>query len=146
MESLFHGVPMVGIPFNGDQNYNAGRAKNRGYGEVVELHGITADELYNKMHQVINDPSYRENIQKCSRIIKSMETPDETLIRWVEHILAFGGKHLRPTSTEMPLYKILMLDLYTFVLLVIFVAFKVLSFILRFVYRKCCKSQKAKTE
>ena len=32
LESLFHAVPMLTIPFTGDQHYNAERIVARGYG------------------------------------------------------------------------------------------------------------------
>ena len=97
MESLYHAVPMVAIPFDLDQKYNARRAKTKGCGEVVEMQRLSSDDLYNKIQKVLNDPIYRSNIEKCSRIVKTMPGAQDTIF-WVNHILEFGGEHPKTTK------------------------------------------------
>ena len=63
------------MPFDGDQIYNAMRSKYRGYGETIDIHNFTADEMYQQMQKIIYTPSYTEKIMKCSRIVQSMPTP-----------------------------------------------------------------------
>ena len=137
---------MLAMPFDGDQVYNAMRAKFRGYGETLDIHDFTAMDMFQLMHQIIYTPSYTENIKKCSRIIQSMPTPQETIIFWVNHILEFGGSHLRPVSVHMALYKMLMLDIFLFFTVVIYLVLKLICCISRVICRKLCSSKKIKTE
>ena len=116
-EAVYHGVPMVVIPVTADQPYSGVRVEFHGYGKFVrDKVAITADELHDMMREVIENKTYTENIKKCSEITRSMPTAQEKFVFWVNHILRFGGAHLRPASIDMPLYQVLMLDIVAFFL------------------------------
>ncbi len=137
---------MVTLPFGGDQKYNAGRVNSGGYGQSVNPYDFTAEEFYEKMQEVINNPIYKENIKKCSRIVHSMPSPQETLVFWVNHILEFGGKHLRPASTDMPYYQIFMWDVLAFIVIVLFTVLLVAVFTIWCVVKYVCFSRKQKRD
>ena len=40
--------------------------------------------------------------------------PKEKLAYWVDHVMKFGGGHLRPASQDLPLFKMFMLDVFAF--------------------------------
>ena len=116
-EAVYHGVPMLVIPVSYDQAYSGERITVHGYGKTVrDKHAVTTDELYGMMNEIINNKTYTDNIKKCSAITRSMPSAQEKLVFWVNHILKFGGAHLRPVSLDMPLYQVLMLDIVAFFL------------------------------
>ena len=116
-EAVYHGVPMLVIPVTADQPYSGLRVEVHGYGKFVrDKLAITADELHDMMREVIENKTYTENIRRCSEITRSMPTAQEKFVFWVNHILRFGGAHLRPASIDMPLYQVLMLDIVVFFL------------------------------
>ncbi|ELT94862.1 hypothetical protein CAPTEDRAFT_205364 [Capitella teleta] len=86
------------------------RITARNYGRVVNIREFTKDELYEAIADVLGNQTYADNIQKCSRIFHSMRDPHETLLFWVDHVLRFGGDHLRPTYMDLTLWKFFMLD------------------------------------
>ena len=47
-------------------------------------------------------PSYKKKVTKCSKIMKAAPNPKTELVFWVEHVLEFGGEHLRPQHLDMP--------------------------------------------
>ncbi|KAI0213329.1 UDP-glucuronosyltransferase 2A1, partial [Lamellibrachia satsuma] len=116
-ESLYHGVPMLGFPLFGDQPHNAFRMVDRGYGTEMNILAFTSDELVNNIHKVLHEKSFKMATQKASDILKSRPmTAQDTAAYWVEHVLKYGGKHLRTGAMDMPLYQFLMLDILLFVL------------------------------
>lgn len=58
MEAAYHGVPMICVPFFGDQYDNAYLAKRKGFAEVINLDAITADELVDVIGRVISNQRY----------------------------------------------------------------------------------------
>ena len=134
-EAMYHGIPVLVVPLFFDQ-YSAGvKAKTRGYGDYVrDIEAVKSEKLYEMMSCIINNASYSLNTKRCSKIIKSMPSPKEIFVFWVNHILAFGGSHLKPPSLEMPLYQVLMLDIVAFYTCLIIGCFYVLCVSLIIMY------------
>ena len=147
LESVFHGVPMLTIPFTGDQFYNGNRATTRGYGKMLYRQTATTDDLYETMQELIYNTTYTDNVRKCSAIMRSMPSPQDNVLFWVEHVLRFGGDHLRPPSLDMPLYSFFMFDVF-FCLLFFAVMFSLVLFCgCRCICKMCSgKTQKKKSD
>ena len=45
--------------------------------------------------------------------------PRQTAVHWIEHVLEFGGKHLRSHALDLPWYQYLMLDIAALLLVVV---------------------------
>ncbi|XP_050800389.1 2-hydroxyacylsphingosine 1-beta-galactosyltransferase isoform X2 [Gopherus flavomarginatus] len=56
-ETMYHGVPVVGIPLFGDHYDTMTRVQAKGMGILLNWKTITEDELYEALVKVINDPS-----------------------------------------------------------------------------------------
>ena len=146
-ESLYHGVPMIGFPLFSDQHHNAFRMVDHGYGIDMNILTFTANELVNNIHKVLHEKSFKMATQKASDILKSRPmTTQDTAAYWVEHVLKYGGEHLRTGAMDMPLYQFLMLDILLFVLVVCFLSGYVLKTILAVVCRKCLKRQRKRKQ
>jgi glucuronosyltransferase len=115
-EALYHGVPMVGFPAFAEQAYNSKRMEANGFGRALELMTFTADELYDAIVDVLETPSYRENIKLASQIYKDKPMrPLERASYWIEHLLKYGDKHLLSHALDMPWYSYVMLDILVFI-------------------------------
>ncbi|VEN52509.1 unnamed protein product [Callosobruchus maculatus] len=133
-EAMYCRVPMVIIPFAVDQEQNArkaaykqiGRAIYRGSGE------LSKNALKKAIKEVIEDPSYRKNIESLAEIILDEPmTGVEKVIWWSEYVIRHkGAKHLRNQNLDVPLYQYLMLDILAFVIvtLIIFSLFMVIVY------------------
>ena len=117
MEATYHGVPQVCIGIQEEQKYNCRRMEEHHYGLFLSLFEFSADDLLHALTEVISDPSYKQNVSRCSRIMRSLPQGKEQLAFWVDHILEFGGDHLRPSSADMPFYALYMLDILVVVIL-----------------------------
>ncbi|XP_064635283.1 UDP-glucuronosyltransferase 2C1-like [Lineus longissimus] len=137
-EALYHGVPMLGFPGIADQFHNAARMVERGYGLKMSLNDFTTEELVANLKTLLNTETHRMNIKHAAEIMHNpLNKPDETLIYWIEHVMKYGGDHLKINS-DLNWFQILMWDICLFLLvvsvLIIWINFK----ILQCCYRKCC--------
>ena len=72
-QAVFHGVPLVGIPFSNDQPYNVGRAEDLGVGIAVDTKNITglAANLLHAVQSILTDDSYRRTALERSFIMRA---------------------------------------------------------------------------
>lgn len=50
--------------------------------------------------------------KKLSAVWKDRpQSPMETAVFWIEHVAKHGGGHLRPSSADLPYYRLWMLDI-----------------------------------
>lgn len=56
IETIYHGVPIVGIPVFGDQKANIARGVNYGYAVEVPLTEITEEALTKALDEILNNP------------------------------------------------------------------------------------------
>ena len=147
-ESVYHAVPMVGLPIFAEQHHNAFRIMDRGYGISIIPGGLadfSVEELAAAIKEVATNPKYKENIQKASEIMKdSPMDPIETATYWLEHVMKFGGDHLRSHGIEMPWYQFFMLDIMLFFLVILHVAGYISFLIIRKIFRLVGAPKKTK--
>jgi glucuronosyltransferase len=56
-ESIFHGVPMICIPFFVDQHINTRMIVKRKLGVSVDFKSITAGYMLRKLREILDDPT-----------------------------------------------------------------------------------------
>lgn len=69
--SLYHGVPMVLVPWDRDQPGVAYRAARAGTAEVVTREDLTDERLAEAVAKVLKDPSYRQSAAGFSQRLQS---------------------------------------------------------------------------
>ena len=145
LEGLYHGVPMLCMPFFGDQGYNSARTEKKGYGLQLDPFEFTPDELYDTIQELVYNTSYKKAIQHCSNIIHDMPDAKEKLTFYVNHILRFGGEHLKSSHIRMPLYQVFMLDVIAFLLVIIYIVYRICKWMMCALCKRCRK-QKTKRD
>nr|XP_023965383.1 LOW QUALITY PROTEIN: UDP-glucuronosyltransferase 3A1-like [Chrysemys picta bellii] len=116
MESIYHGVPVVGIPLFGDQHDNMVRVEAKNMGITLRIDQLKADKFTRTMKQVIEDKRYKSAVMSLSTIHHSHQLPpDQRLGRWLEHVLqARGGAHLQPYAFQQSWFQQYLLDVLLF--------------------------------
>uniref|UniRef100_A0A8D8X770 UDP-glucuronosyltransferase n=1 Tax=Cacopsylla melanoneura TaxID=428564 RepID=A0A8D8X770_9HEMI len=138
LETVYQGVPVVTIPFFGDQFSNAAKAVDYGFGVVLKNTNLTTESLEWAITTVIQDPSYKERAMLRSRLIKDYaSSPLDTAVYWTEYVLQHGGaSHLTPASKQLNWYQYYLLDVLAFILGLLILMWVILSAIVKTFIRK----------
>ncbi|CAH0547829.1 unnamed protein product [Brassicogethes aeneus] len=132
-ESITNGIPLVGIPFFGDQISNVYRMVKKGYGVRVDKNEITKENFKQAILEVLNNPRYREKAKEMGELLHDEPmTSLEKAVWWIEYVIRHkGAKHLRSPAVDMPAWKYYMLDVIGSVLgalfIVLFLSYKILK-------------------
>jgi len=117
IESVYHGVPVLAVPYAIDQHNNAALVRAKGLGKSIKLHDFSAEELVQSVADIVNDKFYQNNSKKLSAVFKHVKQAGlRDPVSWVEHVIQFGGDHLRSHAYNMPDYQYFMYDIYCFLL------------------------------
>nr|XP_019571210.1 PREDICTED: UDP-glucuronosyltransferase 2A2 isoform X3 [Rhinolophus sinicus] len=131
-EAIYHGVPMVGVPMFADQPDNIAHMKAKGAAVEVNINTMTSADLLSALRTVINDPSYKENAMRLSRIHHDQPVkPLDRAVFWIEFVMRHkGAKHLRPAAHHLTWFQYHSLDVIGFLLACVASAI--------FLVTKCC--------
>ncbi|XP_066585236.1 UDP-glucosyltransferase 2-like [Prorops nasuta] len=102
-EAVHHSVPVVAIPFFGDQHFNARKILNAGIGLTLDVDTMTERLIVETLQEVVKNRTYRDNIRAMSAISKDeLVKPMDKAVWHVEHVLKFpNSKHLRYHGRDM---------------------------------------------
>lgn len=147
-ESIRSRVPMVGIPFGVDQQFNVQRIVDLAIGKRLEYKKLSTKLLLESINDVASNPIYKENINEIASLIWDQETkPLDRAIWWIEYVIRHkGAKHLRSPAVDLPWYKYLLLDIIGLILgvLILFLIAVICSiqFVLKYTFYSKSKYKK----
>merc|ERR1712136_242614 len=144
MEAVYHGVPVLGLPFFNDQYANVIRAQREGYALQLKWKDITKESLFAVCQELINNPRFSETAEKLSELMRDQpETPLERAVYWTEFVMRHkGARHLRLGSRYLAPYQRALIDVYCVIAAVILLPIALLVFVIR----KCCCSKRVKPQ
>nr|XP_023019040.1 UDP-glucuronosyltransferase 2B20-like [Leptinotarsa decemlineata] len=140
-EAVINNIPVIGIPFFGDQKTNLNKIVKWGSGIKLDRRKLSKNVLLYAINEVINNPKYREKAREMGDIYRDEEIPSlQRAIYWTEYVIRNkGARHLRSLAVKMPAWKYYMLDVIAFltsiVLLITFVCYLALKFFFRSISR-----------
>ncbi|XP_011669474.2 UDP-glucuronosyltransferase 2C1-like [Strongylocentrotus purpuratus] len=139
-EAIHYGVPMLLMPLAGDQGQNANLVAAKGMGLVLDPNELDEAILKTAIHDLLTEERYKANVMKGSGILRDrLASPLDTAVFWIEHVLKFGGDHLRLRSTEMGFIQLNSLDVIAFVVVLSSILIYINYLIIRGCYRCICK-------
>ncbi|XP_037030946.1 UDP-glycosyltransferase UGT5-like [Bradysia coprophila] len=143
-EAMYHAVPVLAIPFAGDQFTNGKKAENSGWAEVIQYPDLTQALFEKKLLSLLRESKYKENVQRISNLYRDRPVSAiDASIFWIEYVIRHkGAQHLRYAGVELNFFQQNSLDVLMFLVVTFYVGFKVLGFIFRKLIALCCKSSK----
>ncbi|XP_043676207.1 UDP-glucosyltransferase 2-like [Vespula pensylvanica] len=117
-EAVHYSVPLVVIPFFGDQHFNAKKVLDAGIGLTLNIDTMTEELIVRTITEVVENKTYSHNIKLISAILKDeLVRPMEKAIWNIEHVLKFpNSKHLRYHARDMS-----WIDYYSTILLILLI-------------------------
>lgn len=113
-EGLYRGVPMLFIPFYGDQFRNALRAEKAGYGLTLPWSELTTITLREKLNDLLAHTVYKEKAMEISKLFKDNPIPVmEQAIYTIEYVIRHNGaSHWKSAGVKRSFYQHMLLDVY----------------------------------
>nr|XP_015838840.1 PREDICTED: UDP-glucuronosyltransferase 2A2-like [Tribolium castaneum] len=142
IEAVYFGVPVVGIPCFADQENNLETAAKRGYAVKVLIKNITEDNLHEALQKVLNEPKYKQNALKMSRLMHDQPMkPIDSAIYWIEYVIRHrGAPYLRSASLDLKWYQREMVDIISFILVLVYVIFLIIRKLCALICKKKLKT------
>ncbi|XP_062122454.1 UDP-glycosyltransferase UGT5-like [Drosophila sulfurigaster albostrigata] len=111
IESIYSGVPMLGMPIYFDQFDNVERMVKVGIARKLDINKLTDEQLMNNIKELLENPIYTLKAKEMSKRFRDQpSSPIETAIWWTEYVLRHkGAPHMRMTDQDMafvPYYKL----------------------------------------
>ncbi|KAB0792678.1 hypothetical protein PPYR_14637 [Photinus pyralis] len=119
-ETIYTGVPIVGMPFFGDQMANIKKMVAKGVGLSVDYTSLEREDFKRKIQEVIRNPKYRNRIKELAELAQDQPmTGLERAVWWSEYVIRHkGAHHLRSPLLDIPWYQYLFLDVIAVLLFV----------------------------
>ncbi|XP_018565808.1 UDP-glucuronosyltransferase 2B16-like isoform X1 [Anoplophora glabripennis] len=152
-EAIFNYVPMIVLPFFGDQHNNAEKMVARGFGLTLDHNKLDVRTFRSAILEVINNPKYRERTKESADLVMDQPMSGlEKAVWWTEYVLRHGQTdHFRNTLSDIPWYQFLLLDVIlcflVITVIVAYVSFKLLQLLKCLAYKLYGKlTRKIKTK
>ncbi|XP_045475118.1 UDP-glycosyltransferase UGT4-like isoform X7 [Harmonia axyridis] len=127
-EAIDSAVPMLGMPFYGDQNNNVNKMETKKFGLKLLPTEMNKESLKAALKELLENPIYKKNIDKLSAISKDQPMKGlEKAVWWTEYVLRHGTQHLRSPSADIPLYQYYFLDVIAVVSVCAYVFYKLMK-------------------
>jgi len=114
MESVYAGVPLVCLPFFGDQPENAQFVAYRGYGRALDTFAVGEAELLAAVREVLHNSSYGKAARRAARLWRAEgETAVDRVEGWVERLARRGRPgHLQLRDGHLGWLRYFLLDIF----------------------------------
>lgn len=132
-ESLYHGVPMLIIPFFNDQFKNAEKSVREGYALSTRMAAINATSPAYYINELITNPAYRKRAREVSEVFRdNLVSPMETAMYWIEYVVRHkrAQEFLVNKAQNLKFIQFCLVDIFSFYLaaLALFIYLKVMLF------------------
>lgn len=136
-EAKFHGVPILAIPFFTDQPGNARAIVDEGWATLFSYSNITEASMSAGINEMIENPVYRDRVQRMSQLYRDRPVaPLDLAMYWIEYVLRYdGAKHMQSPATQLNFFQVHSLDVIGFLVVIAFVAYKLVAFATRKIYQ-----------
>ncbi|KAF5301858.1 hypothetical protein FQR65_LT08690 [Abscondita terminalis] len=136
-EAIYDHIPMLALPFAGDQNFNVNRMIHRGFGLSLNYRTLRKDEFKTSILEIINNSKYRNTVKEFAEL--AMDQPMtglEKAIWWTEYVIRHKGtRHMRSPLLDIPFYQYYLLDVIAILTTTLIVIVGIIFLVFKFLFR-----------
>ncbi|XP_033117819.1 UDP-glucuronosyltransferase 2B15-like [Anneissia japonica] len=144
--AIFHAVPSVAIPTSAEESEIALRLEDKGISISLNLQKLTGTELSTAVNHAVNNNTFRERVLWWSEVHHDFHQiflpPIDRTVFWIEHVMQFGGGHLRSAAFKLNTVQYFLLDIMSFMLVcVVFLVLVIRMLCLKYCNKKLSTKQ-----
>ncbi|XP_055623457.1 UDP-glycosyltransferase UGT5-like [Toxorhynchites rutilus septentrionalis] len=139
MESVYHGKPILGLPFTGDQQTLVDRAVEFGYGLKLDYQNISEDVVLESIKRIMLDSKFRENALEASRLFRTQPIkPMDKAVHYIELVLNSprGLNHLRSAALNLAFWERQLVDVVLCCIGILLLPVAVFAVVIQIILRK----------
>lgn len=127
------GVPMLFIPFFGDQMRNALKSVASGNALMLSFSSISIDSFSAMLGEMLTNKMYFNRAKELARNFNdNLVHPLDEAMFWIEYVIrSNGAKHLKSNAVNMSLFSYLLLDIFLLPIAAILILYFVANAIFR---------------
>ncbi|XP_071455782.1 uncharacterized protein [Hetaerina americana] len=146
-EAASRGVPVIGIPYYGDQESNMKNVVDLHVGVRLDPKNLTSINILNAIKHVLENVTYSDNMKRIQSIVTDQrDDPLERAVYWIEYVIRHNGaKHLKPAAFYLQWYQICMLDVLLVLVVIPSIVTSIVALIATKMFKKMCASKGKKT-
>jgi glucuronosyltransferase len=146
IESKFHAVPIICIPFGGDQIGNALKIIEESWGLKINYDDLTEETLSAAINEVLTNSKYAQTVQRLSLLIRDRPMSAlDTAVYWTEYVLRHhGAPHLHYPGADLNFFQYNSIDVILFLIGVVYLIIKILKLICKSLFCRKRKEKKVK--
>ncbi|XP_072759092.1 UDP-glycosyltransferase UGT5-like [Anoplolepis gracilipes] len=146
-EAIWHGVPMISMPFFGDQKFNVDLLVHKGVGVRLDFKTLSTETVLDAFEKVLHNESYTKNMKQLSSEFRDRSVPPLDLAIWS---IEYAARHPRG-SLESPLrsqswVEQNLIDIYAFLFFSLIIILAVIFFVLNKLFNFYCNCVRATEE
>ncbi|XP_037038185.1 UDP-glycosyltransferase UGT4-like isoform X2 [Bradysia coprophila] len=128
-ETIYHAVPVIGIPIFADQHLNMARAESSGYGKSILLKELNEKTLSTAITELLTNDKYAKKIKMMSDRYRDQPlTPLETAIYWTEYVARHkGAPHIRSAGLDLSFFAYHSLDVFAAFFIAFYLAWRIIK-------------------
>lgn len=125
------GVPMLFIPFFGDQMRNSLKSVASGNALYLPFTDITVETLSAQLNEILTNKSYYNRAKELANLFNdNLVHPMDEAIFWIEYVVRNkGAKHLKSNAINMSLFSYLLLDIVLVPFVVIYILYLAVKYL-----------------
>uniref|UniRef100_A0A1L8E1G5 Putative udp-glucoronosyl and udp-glucosyl transferase n=1 Tax=Nyssomyia neivai TaxID=330878 RepID=A0A1L8E1G5_9DIPT len=136
-EAKYRGVPLIGVPFFGDQMGNVAAISQEGWAYQLNFDDLTEETFSAALAEVLTNSKYLDTARRMAELYKDRpQTALETANFWIEYVIRHkGAPHMQSNAVHLNFWQNNSIDVIAFFIVVILVLTKISFIILKYFCR-----------